>query len=106
MELRKIEANNIQLILHIEGNLDADGCRYVQSHIDEVISQDTHQEIEIDFSNVQFLDSSGVGALVYLYKRLVERERNMRIENVRGQPLEIMNLLRIGNAIPVNSRSH
>lgn len=41
----------------------------MQSHIDEVISQDTYQEIEIDFSNVQFLDSSGVGALVYLYTR-------------------------------------
>ncbi|MGD8111739.1 STAS domain-containing protein [Vibrio sp. TRT 21S02] len=106
MELKQIEASTTILTLMINGNLDADGSRDAQPHIDDVIANDCHQEIEIDFSNVEFLDSSGVGALVYLYKRLIERERNMRLENVTGQPLEIINLLRIGQAIPVNSRTH
>ncbi|MGY3569819.1 STAS domain-containing protein [Vibrio paucivorans] len=106
MEMRKIEASDTILTLVISGNLDADGSRDAQPHIDDVIARDQHNEIELDFREVDFLDSSGVGALVYLYKRLVERERNMRIENVRGQPLEIINLLRIGQAIPVNSKTH
>lgn len=106
MELRKIEANETITTLIINGNLDADGSRYAQPHIDEIIADEANRDIEIDFSQVQFLDSSGVGALVYLYKRLIERQRNMRIENVSGQPLEIMNLLRIDQAIPVNSHTH
>lgn len=106
MELRKIEANDTILTLVINGNLDADGSRSAQSHIDEIIADKSDREIEIDFSQVQFLDSSGVGAIVYLYKRLIERQRCMRIENVSGQPLEIMNLLRIDQAIPVNSNKH
>jgi len=106
MELRKIEANDTITTLIINGNLDADGSRFAQPHIDEIIADDAQRDIEIDFSQVQFLDSSGVGAIVYLYKRLVERQRNMRIENVSGQPLEIMNLLRIDQAIPVNSHTH
>ncbi|GAA5644693.1 STAS domain-containing protein [Vibrio proteolyticus] len=106
MELRKIEMNDTVLTLMINGNLDADGSRTVQPHIDEVITKHAHGEVEIDFSHVQFLDSSGVGALVYLYKRLIERERVMRLENVSGQPLEIINLLRIERAIPVNSRHY
>ncbi|GLT19911.1 anti-anti-sigma regulatory factor [Vibrio zhanjiangensis] len=105
MELRTIKTTSEMLTLEINGNLDADGSRFAQKHIDEIIA-DQHLEIEIDFRNVGFLDSSGVGALVYLYKRLVERERQMRIENVTGQPLEIINLLRIDKAIPVNSRTH
>ncbi|WP_047043946.1 STAS domain-containing protein [Vibrio mexicanus] len=105
MELRKVEANDSILTLMISGNLDAEGSRSAQPAIDDVISNDQHNEVELDFRDVQFLDSSGVGALVYLYKRLIERERNMRIENVTGQPLEIINLLRIGQAIPVNSRA-
>ena len=105
MELRKIELNNSTLTLEIFGDLDASGSRKVQPDIDDVISNDLHPEVEIDFSQVQFLDSSGVGAIVYLFKRLTERERNMRLENVTGQPLEIMNLLRIGHAIPVNSKN-
>ncbi|OAJ96297.1 STAS domain-containing protein [Vibrio bivalvicida] len=106
MELRKIETNDTIITWVINGNLDANGSRHAQPHIDEILSEDSSREIEIDFSQVQFLDSSGVGAIVYLYKRLVERQRNMRIENVSGQPLEIMNLLRINQAIPVNSQTH
>ncbi|MDK9735868.1 STAS domain-containing protein [Vibrio sp. D404a] len=105
MELRKIELSNSTLTLEIFGDLDASGSRKVQTDIDDVITNDLHPEIEIDFSQVQFLDSSGVGAIVYMFKRLTERERNMRLENVTGQPLEIMNLLRIGHAIPVNSKN-
>ncbi|OIQ26301.1 STAS domain-containing protein [uncultured Vibrio sp.] len=106
MELRTVEATDTILTVEIIGNLDAEGSRDAQPQIDAVITDEKHNEIELDFSRVDFLDSSGVGALVYLYKRLVERERNMRIENVRGQPLEIIKLLRIGQAIPVNSNTH
>lgn len=106
MELRKIEKSTHLITLAIDGNLDADGSRYAQPHIDALIADNNAQEIEIDLSQVQFLDSSGVGAIVYLYKRLIERERQMRIENATGQPLEIINLLRIDKAIPVNSLQH
>ncbi|WP_260258423.1 STAS domain-containing protein [Vibrio intestinalis] len=106
MELRTIEASDTVLTLELNGNLDADGSRSAQQHIDQIIADPSHSEVEIDFEKVTFLDSSGVGAIVYLYKRLVERERNMRIENVKGQPLEIMTLLRINQAIPVNSHKH
>ncbi|ARP38239.1 STAS domain-containing protein [Vibrio syngnathi] len=105
MELRKIDLNTTTLTLSIFGDLDAAGSRDAQTDIDDVISNDSHPEIEVDFSQVEFLDSSGVGAIVYMFKRLTERERNMRLENVTGQPLEIMNLLRIGHAIPVNSKN-
>ncbi|MBA5763537.1 STAS domain-containing protein [Vibrio sp. 404] len=103
MELHKIETNGTTLKLVINGNLDADGSRSAQPQIDDIIANQSHNEVEVDFSNVRFLDPSGVGALVYLYKRLVEKQRSMRIEHVTGQPLEIICLLRIDKAIPVNS---
>lgn len=106
MELRNIETNNTITTWTIDGNLDCDSAKNVQPHIDAILEQNISTDIEVDFRQVQFLDSSGVGALVYLYKRLVERERTMRIENVTGQPLEIMTLLRINQAIPVNSQTH
>ena len=104
MELRTIKTNDQMLTLVIEGNLDADGSRSAQSRLDEIIADKSYPDIEVDLTHVRFLDSSGVGAIVYLYKRLVEHQRNMRIENASGQPLEIINLLRINQAIPVNSK--
>ncbi|YCO05180.1 STAS domain-containing protein [Vibrio sp. VNB-15] len=106
MELRKLEIDKHTLAIELFGDLDAKGCRQAQHHIDEIIHSDDHKEVEINLKHVQFLDSSGIGAIVYLYKRLVERERSMIIENVSGQPLEIMSLLRINHAIPVNSKGH
>ncbi len=106
MELRKQETAPNTLMIEFFGDLDAKGCRQAQHQIDEVIHSDDHKEVEINLQHVQFLDSSGIGAIVYLYKRLVERERSMCIENVSGQPLEIMSLLRINHAIPVNSKGH
>ncbi|SHO55077.1 STAS domain-containing protein [Vibrio quintilis] len=106
MELNKINDNDIRLTLQFNGNLDADGTRNIQPVIDEIIWAEPHREVELDFSAVQFMDSSGVGALVYLYKRLIEKKRNMRIENASGQPLEIIHLLRISNTIAVNSHTH
>ncbi|MGF1909735.1 STAS domain-containing protein [Vibrio kasasachensis] len=106
MELHRIEITGTTLKLVINGNLDADGSRSAQPQIDDIIANQSHSEVEVDFRNVQFLDPSGVGALVYLYKRLVEKQRTMRIERVTGQPLEIISLLRIDKAIPVNSNEY
>jgi len=105
MELRKINVSDQVLTLLISGDFDATGSKDVLRHIDEVIFDDHHKEIEVDFKHVAFLDSCGVGAIVYFYKKLVEGERNMRIENAQGQPLQLINLLRIGEAIPINSSS-
>ncbi|WP_375753999.1 STAS domain-containing protein [Vibrio sp. HN007] len=104
MELRKIETSQNVLTLLLTGDLDASGSKKALPHIDEVLFEDNHPEIEVDMKHVSFLDSSGVGAIVYFYKRLVEKERHLRIKNASGQPLEIFSLLRIGNAIPINSK--
>ncbi len=104
MELRKVNANNTILTVLLSGDLDANGSKEALPHIDQIIAEDHHPEIEIDLKHVSFIDSSGIGAIVYLYKRLVEKQRNMRIENAQGQPLEIITLLRINQAISVNAK--
>ncbi len=105
MELRQIETTNHNVVLELSGNFDADGSQAALPHIDQLISNDKYQDVELDLKGVSFVDSSGVGAIVYLYKRLVEKQRNMHLENVRGQPLEIFELLRINKAIPVNAKA-
>ncbi|MGL6315134.1 STAS domain-containing protein [Vibrio sp. WXL103] len=104
MELHTTALNDNVLSLAIWGDFDASGSKQAQVCIDKLLQDDAHREIEIDLQHVNFLDSSGIGAIVYFYKRLVEAEREMRIENVHGQPLKMMELLRIGQAIPLNKK--
>ena len=44
MELHQFESNTETLILAIQGDMDAIGCRDIQPTIDEVLQQDQHQQ--------------------------------------------------------------
>lgn len=57
------------------------------------------QEVIIDLSEVNKLDASGVGALVFLFKRLRNTDRHLTITGVHGQPEAIIRLLRLEKAI-------
>ncbi|CAM3038732.1 STAS domain-containing protein [Vibrio rarus] len=104
MELRKIESNEQLLTLAVFGDFNAQSSKEAQLCIDDLLSDDTHPQIEIDLEHVDFMDTSGIGAIVYFYKRLIESNRNMSIKNVHGQPLKMMELLRIGQAIPLSTQ--
>lgn len=101
----KLETNDNQLVtVTVNGDMDAVGCKDIKEVVDHIITMDEHHEVVMDLEQVGFMDSSGIGAIVYLYKRLKEIGRAISIHNVSGQPLELMELLRINSAIPVHSK--
>ncbi|GEM79420.1 STAS domain-containing protein [Vibrio superstes] len=105
MELRKIESSEHLLTLAVFGDFNAQASKEAQLCIDDVLTDDNHPQIEIDLEHVDFMDTSGIGAIVYFYKRLIESDRNMSIKNVHGQPQKMMELLRIGQAIPLTTQT-
>ena len=63
------------------------------------VEQDASSVI-LDFSNTEFIDSSGIGAIVFLYKRIEKQGNSLSLLNVTGQPFKLMNLLRVDKTIP------
>ena len=56
----------------------------------------THQDnIVLNFNKTEFIDSSGIGAMVFLFKRIEQRGVNMQLLKVNGQPRKLMTLLRV-----------
>jgi len=55
----------------------------------------TRQNIAIDMAKVEYIDSSGIGGLVFLYKRLVSAGHELHLVNVHGQPLHLLTRLRM-----------
>jgi anti-sigma B factor antagonist len=53
------------------------------------------EDVRVDFSKVEFIDSSGVGALVSVHKRLAERGRAVTIVNPCPAVLSVIELLRL-----------
>ncbi|TDP01074.1 STAS domain-containing protein [Marinomonas balearica] len=91
---------NAYEVLELAGEMD---CVAVAESKDilEKIPQDFAGDIVFDLSKVTFIDSSGIGAIVFLFKRLREEERALLITGLNGQPKELMTLLRINRAITI-----
>lgn len=104
MNIQGLTTSNSELIVKLSGEMDALGCSKIRPEL-EKIAQTEHKQIILDLREVSFLDSSGVGAIVFLYKRLKVNNRKLSISGANGQPEELMKLLRIDSAIPVNNVS-
>ncbi|MEM6981935.1 MAG: STAS domain-containing protein [Pseudomonadota bacterium] len=64
-----------------------------------LVEQDSNCVV-LDFSKTEFIDSSGIGAIVFLYKRIEKHSNKLSLLNVTGQPFKLMNLLRVDKTIP------
>ena len=70
--------------LHIEGDMDASAMSDMKSLFEEIAQSD--EDVRLDMRNVDFIDSSGIGGLVFLFKRLKMAARRLEIINLDGQP--------------------
>lgn len=80
--------------LQIRGELDALSAGELRPLLDRVV-EDGRRDVTVDLSQLRLVDSSGVGALVSLYKRVRACGGQVEFINVTGQPLVIFKLLRL-----------
>jgi anti-sigma B factor antagonist len=80
--------------LRIRGELDALSASDLRPILDELVDS-ACREIIVDLSHLRMVDSSGVGALVSLYKRVRAQGGEVRFIGVTAQPLVIFKLLRL-----------
>ena len=80
--------------LSIEGQLDAVSVSDLRGELDKLVGA-RPKAVEVDLSQLRMIDSSGVGALVSLYKRVRAQGGNVVIKGVRDQPLAIFQLLQL-----------
>ncbi len=80
--------------LSIEGELDAVTVSDLRAEIEKLLMRQIGR-VEVDLSQLRMLDSSGVGALVSLYKQVRARGGEVVVLGLRDQPLAIFRLLRL-----------
>lgn len=85
------------------GDLDAVGVKDKLSVFSELALQNT--DVTIDMSAVQSIDGSGIGALVFLYKRLRSTGHRVRLTNVRSQPMSVLENLGLAEIFSANRYS-
>jgi anti-sigma B factor antagonist len=80
--------------LKVRGELDALSSRALRPTLDDVVAA-RPQKLTIDLSDLRLIDSSGVGALVWLYKRIRADGGVVEFVGLCAQPLAIFKLLRL-----------
>ncbi|MDX2321855.1 MAG: STAS domain-containing protein [Moritella sp.] len=87
------------IVLKLASDLDSEHVVSLQPSLEALVEQHS-ENIILDFSNVTFIDSTGIGAIVFLFKRLTSQRRTLALLKVSGQPYKLMTMLRVENAIP------
>jgi anti-sigma B factor antagonist len=84
-------------LLRLSGELDVQSCPELRPLLDTLATQQG-RNVTVDLSELQLIDSSGVGVLVSLYKRVRSRGGTVKFVGVTAQPLAIFKLLRLDRA--------
>lgn len=84
--------------LSIKGELDALSVTDLRREIDGLISKRLPR-LEVDLSHLRMIDSSGVGAMVSLYKRSRAQGGHVQVTGLHDQPLAIFRLLRLDRVL-------
>jgi anti-sigma B factor antagonist len=81
-------------VLRISGSLDALSTPDLRPTIDALVAE-RRAAITIDLTELRLIDSSGVGAIVSLYKRMRAQGATVEVTGLKDQPLAIFRLLRL-----------
>jgi anti-anti-sigma factor len=80
--------------LHITGELDAVSVPDLRPVLDDLIGKG-HKKIIVDLAGLRLIDSSGVGAIVYLFRRVRGLGGSVVVRGATDQPLAILRLLKL-----------
>jgi anti-sigma B factor antagonist len=89
-----------ETILEIDGTLDAVTAPDLRTVVDQLVSEE-RKSVTLELSSLRLIDSSGVGVIVSLFKRVRAHGGQVKIVGLRDQPRAIFRLLRLDRVFPV-----
>ncbi|WP_035270450.1 STAS domain-containing protein [Desulfitibacter alkalitolerans] len=102
--LTKTELLEERILVNVAGELDLKVADKLRTKLDELISENPGKELVLDFSNVNFIDSSGLGVLLGRYKKMLTSGTKIYIKNVQPQVKRVLELSGITRLINVTDQ--
>lgn len=103
-----IEASGTVVIAYLIGEIDHHTAADVRDKIDSVISYKKPAHLIIDFRNVTFMDSSGIGLVMGRYRLIkgINPKSILEVKNVSLQTKKIMELAGLGRIAEIKEISY
>ena len=92
-----IEASGNLIIAYLIGEIDHHSSSALREKIDNVLLFKKPKHLILDFKNVSFMDSSGIGLVMGRYRIMQGFKGTLEIRNVTVQTKKLMELAGLGN---------
>ncbi len=92
-----IESSGNLVIAYLYGEIDHHTAVHIRDKIDNALSFIKPKHLILDFKNVTFMDSSGIGLVMGRYRLLMNFHATLEIRNVTTQTKKIMELAGLGS---------
>lgn len=86
----KIEYKPKEIKVYLDGEIDHHSASLLRASIDEAIIQKKPSMLTLDFSDVSFMDSSGIGLVMGRYKLMKTVGGRIRVENLSAGAYRVM----------------
>lgn len=94
--------DNGKLKLLFRGELDHHCALSSMKTIDELVDEYLPRECIIDLAQLKFMDSSGIGVILRVYKKMNGMSGKIKVENCKGQPARVLDASGIGRLITIS----
>ena len=99
MEL-KIRKNADIYIIDVNGEMDLYNSYKLKELVMKMLEKKV-QKFVINMENVEYIDSSGIGALIYLCSTIKKLSLKLLISNVRGSVKKVIELTKLMGYFPI-----
>ena len=100
LEIKVIIRKNT-LTASLFGELDHHTAKEVKNLIEEIIKNNQVNNLVLDFSNLTFMDSSGIGVIIGRYKLITSLGGRVAISNAKGNIIKLLHLSGIDRIIEI-----
>lgn len=88
----KIESDESSVVALLDGEIDHHSAKGMREEIDEVIERMKPETLTLDFKNVTFMDSSGIGLVMGRYRVMQINSGKLVVKNASLHIRKVMRL--------------
>lgn len=96
----KLRRYNSAYILDVVGDMDLYNAHELKNLVNRLIEKGVGLFV-INMEKVDYIDSSGVGALIHIYTTIKHQELKLRIANVHGSVEKVIRLTKLMEYFPI-----
>lgn len=91
------------LIAHVDGELDHHSASEIRRTLDRDLARRTVRHLIFDFTDLTFMDSSGLGVIIGRYKKIKEKNGCMALVSNKAHVDKLLTVSGLKKLLGVNS---